>query len=304
MNPGHTVGKSAQVAFLVGAGRSGTTLLYKLLCLHPQIAYISNFESKWPWFPAGMACRAVAAHPQAKRAAWFRHGGNAYFVNRPWLKKAFPTPHEGEAVYRRCGLPLTPPPDYSPDAPTLHALRRTFESIRQRANASIFLSKRTANNRRIRQLEQVFPAARYIHLVRDGREVAQSLATVDWWDEHTVWWDGRTAGEIERAGADRLALCARNWVYEMRELERQLEAIEPERQCTLRFESLLQDPLEQLERVTRFLGLPYSTGYRATIESLGLRPVQPQWRQAWTSDQLDTVLREARPTLRLHGYAA
>ena len=39
-----------QVAFLVGAGRSGTTLLHKLLCLHPQIAYISNYENRFAGF--------------------------------------------------------------------------------------------------------------------------------------------------------------------------------------------------------------------------------------------------------------
>ena len=50
----------ARVAFLVGAGRSGTTLLYKLLCLHPQVAYISNYENRFGWLPDGLACRAVA----------------------------------------------------------------------------------------------------------------------------------------------------------------------------------------------------------------------------------------------------
>ena len=58
----------ARVAFLVGAGRSGTTLLYKLLCLHPQVAYISNYENRFRWVPDGLACRAVARAHQRQAA--------------------------------------------------------------------------------------------------------------------------------------------------------------------------------------------------------------------------------------------
>ena len=114
----------AHVAFLVGAGRSGTTLLHKLLCLHPQIAYISNYENRFSWFPDGLAGRAIAGRLEGKLNAWFDKGGNAYFVKRPWLKKLFPTPHEGESVFASCGIPLFPAPDYRPDASTAACLRR------------------------------------------------------------------------------------------------------------------------------------------------------------------------------------
>ena len=205
----------SRVAFLVGAGRSGTTLLYKLLCLHPQIAYISNYENRFGWIPGGLACRAVAGRPQDKVQAWFNERGNAYFVNRPWLQKVFPAPHEGESVYRSCGVPLFPEPDYVPPARTGKCLRCRFERIRRRSGAALLLSKRTANNRRIHLLSAIFPEARYVHLVRDGREVTQSLSAVEWWNEHTVWWDGRTPLEMEQAGEPRLAICARNWVREL-----------------------------------------------------------------------------------------
>lgn len=295
---------TSNVAFLVGAGRSGTTLLYKLLCLHPKVAYISNFENRWAGFPAGLAARLVASRIPAKRATWFRQGGNAYFIKRPLLKKAFPTPHEGEAIFARCGLPLTPGPDDVPTLETARRLRRYFERMRRGARAQVMLCKRTANNRRIRQLDAIFPSARYVHIVRDGREVTQSLAAVEWWDEHTVWWDGRKAREIEQAGEDRLALCARNWVHEVQELERQLVRIPAERRLDLRFEQLLDDPLQQVERIVSFLGLEWMPSYREAIESLRLQPTDSPWRRDWTADQLAKVLQEARPTLSALGYAA
>lgn len=291
-----------RVAFLVGAGRSGTTLLYKLLCLHPGVAYISNYENRLPWFPHGLAARALARGTGTRLHAWFNARGNAYFIRRPWVQKAFPTPHEGESVYADCGVPLNPAPDERPTAATTQRLRRRFETLRKRSGAQLFLTKRTANNRRIRYLDEVFPQARYVHLVRDGREVTQSLASVDWWNGHKVWWDGRTPPEIERAGQPRLAVCARNWVREMEQLSAQLAAIPAQRVLELRFERLLQDPLVELSRAVSFLGLPFTDEYRQAIDALSLHPVRPRWGSEWNADELDCVLHETRPMLRQFGY--
>ncbi|MFO1468553.1 MAG: sulfotransferase [Steroidobacteraceae bacterium] len=301
--PGAEASGGNQVAFLVGAGRSGTTLLYKLLCLHPRIAYISNYENRLSWFPDGLAPRLVANRIDAKLQTWFNKGGNAYFINRPWLKKLFPTPVEGEPIYEACGIRLFPEAGELPDEAAAQALRRRFERIRRRAGGAVFLSKRTANNRRIAQLAQVFPAARYVHLIRDGRDVAHSLSAVEWWDGHTVWWDGRTPVEMEQAGEQRLAICARNWVREMQELRPQLAGLEPGRLLTLSFEDLLRQPLVHLERLVRFLGLEFTASYRAAIESLELRPVRPKWNEEWNERELGQVMHEAGPLLNDLGYA-
>ena len=291
-----------RVAFLVGAGRSGTTLLDKLLCLHPQIAYISNYENRFAWFPDGLACGAIAGRLDEKLSAWFDKGGNAYFIKRPWFKKLFPTPNEGESVFHSCGMPLFPAPDYRPEAATTTCLRRRFEQIRWRSGAEVFLSKRTANNRRIRQLAQIFPSARYVHLLRDGRDVTQSLSTVEWWDKHRVWWDGRTPLEMERAGEPRLAVCARNWVREEQELQLQLAAIDPRRLLVLRFEELLLEPRRHLERVVQFLGVEFSAAYSHAIELLNLQPMRSKWPAEWDASQLAVVLKEIQPMLGQLGY--
>jgi LPS sulfotransferase NodH len=291
------------VAFIVGAGRSGTTLLYKLLCLHPEVAYISNYENRLGWLPDGIAARTVNWRMEDKLRAWFNQGGNAYFTSRPLLKKAFPTPHEGESVFKACGVPLYPARGEVPDDETARRLRGRFERIRRRADARTFLSKRTANNRRIRYLSAIFPDARFVHLMRDGREVARSLAAVSWWDRHRVWWDGRTAIEMENAGEDRLAICARNWVREFEEVRAQLASVDSSQILELRYEELLQDPVHHLEKVLQFLGLEPLACYRATIRSLNLRPTPSSWSSALDGRQVDCVLRETRPLLRELGYA-
>ncbi len=290
------------VAFLMGAGRSGTTLLYKLLCLHSQIAYISNYDNRLPWLPTGMISRFAAQRTGAKVNAWFNQGGNAYFIKRPWAKKLFPTPVEGESIYESCGIPLYPSADYRPNDAHTRCLRQRFEKIRSAAGCRILLSKRTANNRRLPQLNAIFPEAKYIHLVRDGREVANSLSRVEWWDDHTLWWDGRTAIQMEQEGVNRLTICAKNWVYEMQELKQGLASIPRSRVLEIRYESLLSEPLVQLAEMLKFLGLEFTDEYRDAITSLGLRYKSVNWSERWTPEQMEMVLREEQSVLREYGY--
>lgn len=291
----------ANVIFLVGAGRSGTTLLYKLLCLHPEIAYISNYDIRLPWMPGGWAIRLSRNSTRLKLRAWFDKG-NAYFVQRPWVKRLVPTPVEGELLYSNCGLPLTPSAGYAPDADTTEALRQHFEGFRRAAGAKVLLSKRTANNRRIPTLNTIFPRAKYIHLIRDGRDVAHSLSCVEWWDDHVLWWDGRRAKDAENAGQERLSLCARNWVNEMTELEAGLEGVAQSQVHELRYEDLLDSAEEHLIEILRFIGLSATPEYLAAIRSLRLARRTSQWPSKWASDQLARVLQVEQTTLRRLGY--
>lgn len=296
-------GKSSdKTAFLVGAGRSGTTLLYKLLSLHPKVAYISNYEHRASWLPAGLMSRLLANQIEAKLGAWFDQSSNAYFINRPLRKKFFPTPVEGESIYTRCGMPLFPQDNYYPEEKTAVCMQRIFDRIRSRVRAEIMLSKRTANNRRIPILNSIFPDAKYVHLIRDGREVADSLSKVEWWSNHIVWWSGRTAAEMEQSGEARITICAKNWAMELKEIYSGLSTIQTDRILDVRYELLLAKPVDQLASILAFLGLAMTSDYRQAIESLQLTYRPGGWTTRWTPDQLDAVVREQQPLLNKLGY--
>src|SRR6266511_863131 len=64
--------------FIVGAPRSGTSLLYKLLCLHPRAAWISNWGRRAPGQPA-----LAMAFPRARFVNLIRDGrAVAYSLSR------------------------------------------------------------------------------------------------------------------------------------------------------------------------------------------------------------------------------
>ena len=81
-------------------GRSGTTLLYKLLCLHPQVAYISNYENRLGWFPDGHRRARRRRRLDAKLHAWFNRGRQRVFHRPALAQEAVPDAERG-----RVGLP-------------------------------------------------------------------------------------------------------------------------------------------------------------------------------------------------------
>jgi Sulfotransferase family len=264
--------------FIVGAPRSGTSLLYKLLCLHTEAAWISNWARRAPGLPAlAVLNRAAPRFPATRREVWFgADAGNAYvYGKRRTLKeRLFPMPVEGEPVYRRCGIGQGP----AADPAQLARLRRAFTGVRRWGGGTVLISKRIANNQRIPLLATGFPEARFVHLIRDGRAVAYSLSRVDWWEDGVVWWYGDTPRRWRERGGDPWELVARHWVRELGSIDEGLRVVAPDRRLELHYEELVRAPVPVLRRVARFGGLADDAGW--TAELGGLR--YPNKNEAWT----------------------
>ena len=190
---GVRAGDPAAPLFLVGVPRSGTTLLYKLLCLHPEVAYISNWMRIAPGVPAlALVNRLTSRFPDSRRTVWFGAGRDNAYVNgapMPWRQQLFPRPVEGEPLYRHCGIDL-PEPAGRPDPGRLHRLPPALDAMRRYDGGRLFISKYLAINHHIPALAELFPGARFVNIVRDGRAVAYSLSRVHWWPHLTIWWYG------------------------------------------------------------------------------------------------------------------
>jgi hypothetical protein len=216
-----------------------------------------------------------------------------------------PTPVEGEPFYRRHGMPATPGSDIRiPEGDGGQALAAAFSQLRKAAHKAVFVSKRTANNRRLGTIDRIFPGASYINLKRDGREVAASLSRVEWWHDHPLWWDPqqRTPSQLQARGEDMLRLCAHNWVAETEVIARGLAQIDASRVLEIRFERILASPVAEMDRVLDFLGLAQNADYSRAIASMELSVRPGDWRQAWNADQIAMVNREQAPQLAHQGY--
>lgn len=287
--------------FLLGPGRSGTTLLYKLVAAMPDVGYLSNYNARFPRTPLwGLAARPISHAFGVKRFAWFQDEGGAYFnEGRPWQQRIVPTPVEAEPVYRSCGIPADEGLDRPLGAEAVERLRKRFRDIAAATGRSVLVSKRTANNRRVAQLLQAFPDARFVCLLRDGRAVARSLVRVHWWLDHTLFWCGRTPRSLVSEGQDELVLAAQNWVEEMAVMEQGMRRIPSVQRMDLRYDELLADPRACLARVHAFMqtGRELPSAYWAFIDSLALRSTAADWLARMPADERSRIEAVQRDTL-------
>lgn len=228
-----------------------------------------------------------------------------------------------------------------PDGLTRRRIRFIRQTIPRLAGArpgDVVVEKTVSNTLRVPFVDRVFPTARYVHLIRDGRDVAESAmrqwqAPPDWRAlarklrgmplanaGYVAWFAGNilrgaVAGRggggvwgprfpgLEQAVADGLATaCARQWVASVERARADLAALPGDRVFEIRYEDMVADP-DRVGGLARALDLPDPDAVAAAARSR-LRPTPPgAWRDLPATDRtvFDTIL---SPSLSRLGYAS
>jgi Sulfotransferase family len=310
-NGGHKrMGSSEEgTLFLVGAPRSGTSLVYKILCLHGDTAWMSNWMGR---FPSALALatlnRIPARLPRLRSRVWFGEDSNAYVYGerRSMWRRLFPMPVEGEPLFERCRIPDDLADERSSQTERPHqiaALRAAVATIRRFGGARLFVNKRIANNRRIPLLLDAFPKARFVDIVRDGRAVAYSLSRVDWWADSKLWWHPDTPRGWEEEGGNPWELCARSWVEENRAIERGLDVVPSDQVLRVSYEDFVADPWRALEMLVSFAGLDRDRRWLRQVEELEFPNRNERWRSGLSPADRAVVDNIQAETLARFGYA-
>jgi hypothetical protein len=88
-------------------------------------------------------------------------------------------------------------------------------------------------------LNNLFPKARYIHMIRDGRDVSISYA-------RTPWWHDSLTENLER------------WHYEITKISDDAQFLLSSNQyLEVRYEDFVTNPKEQLHRISKFIGVSF-----------------------------------------------
>jgi hypothetical protein len=163
----------------------------------------------------------------------------------------------------------------------------------------------------------VLPRARLIFLVRDGRDVIDSL--IDGMSRGG-WLDQRYMRKMDTA-EDRLAFAnseARAWLERTTAVERAFEAHSPELRWKLRYEDLRENTAEMLRPLVDWLGLDWSDAEleaavaenafeaipgRRKGSGTPLRAATPGlWREHMSDDERQAMERIIGPKLAELGY--
>ncbi len=205
--------------FFVGCGRSGTTLIRNIFSSHPDLAIppeshflgrMIELESTYNG-PAGFSAQRFLADLFA----------------RPWLAHW----ELGEEAIKEAIL-SDPPTDLA------DAVRLVFGLYAQLSGKPRYGDKTPRYVLYLPQIAELFPEARFVHIVRDGRDVTLSLLEKEW-------------------GANNAIEGALFWKRRVEAGREAGRALGPLRYHEVRYENLVDDTEAIVRSVCEFIELPF-----------------------------------------------
>jgi hypothetical protein len=216
--------------FVVGCPRSGTTLLRRMLDAHPRLA---------------MMPRETHFIPRIyERRAGLTAGGEVTpaVVDELLADRHFARLGVGREALERL---------LAREEPTSYAsfVSRIFDMQGRARGTELVGDKTPGYVRQLPTLHALWPEARFVHLIRDGRDVCLSLLE---------WRSGpRLAGRFSSWAEDPVSTAALWWEWHVRLGREDGLSLGPERYRELRYESLVSNPERECSAVCNFLGVRY-----------------------------------------------
>jgi hypothetical protein len=296
-------------AFIIGSGRSGTTLLGDILDLHPLIC-------RWyePYFVF-----------------------DRYFRNEPNDCRTSKDANDSVKKY----------------------ISGAFDHFRDRRKCRTVIDKSPRNSLKIPFLLEIFPKARFIHIVRDGRDATLSIYR-EWQKRQTILnernyyqalqtirkflvrqpllehkiaaaifeigdfrhifcrkmvfqrykrWCGRIGWGPRFEGwqdlidkVSTLEFSALQWVKCLEAIVADRNRIEEDRYLEIRYEDFLMRPEKTLAGIFEFLKMPFPPGFMDLMPILKISNYN-KWRDGFSTEQKESIGPILQPLLTQFGYA-
>jgi len=298
----------SRLIWLLGSPRSGSTWLLRLL-VHPLalagtpvgFAVPAGFEPpasavvplNEPYLPVHLTPLALPAHEPGKQPEPSEFLQNTRRQQDP----SYFFSSEYEAVWRPevRRLVLTRFDAQVARAEREHGLHEPLVAI-----------KEPNGSHGAELLMSLFPHSRLLFLLRDGRDVVESMV-----DAHLPggWLEAKAQGprlDTENKRASFVLTQSRLWVQRTDAVSRAFANHDPERRLVLRYEELLTAPVEAMQRVFGWLGLERSEAeIREALERAkgGKRSATPRlWERTLSPREQEIMHGLMGPRLAELGY--
>lgn len=256
--------------FFVGCGRSGTSLLQHLLKAH----------------------RDIAVYPTEANELWFPQ-------TYPWRSAKIDVPVFWDDPYGFTEISLKQSsPSYE------RHLQAVFGAYQFMARGQAFLNKSVMVTFMIPRMLQIFPEARFIHIVRDGRAVVLSYAK---WESKKI---AANLARYQAGGYDfnletLLEKFTKHWQDHLQEIARQNKALQLEekgRLFEIRYEDFCTDPGTHLRQLAVFIGV--NPNRYGPLDLTQVKSQDYKFKSQLDDDSLRRITALMQPTLNQRGYVA
>lgn len=280
-----------KLVFIVGTGRCGSTLIHEVLAKHRSFGFVSNIEDKFSLIN--------------RRGCWnnyFYRTKIGEYTNKGSIRFAPSEAYkliskEVSPIYQNSSRDLI-------DKDVTPWLEKRFKLFFETRNNSqrkpVFTHKYTGWSR-MSFFSKIFPEAKFIHIVRDGRAVANSWLQMPWWGgyrgpENWLW------GELSQdyksewldSGRSFPALAAISWKILMESYHEAEKQLNDDRYLRLRYEDVITNPRENFENMLSFCDVQWDMNFD---KHFNRQVFQTGRKRAFETDLLPEQVREIEDSL-------
>jgi hypothetical protein len=249
--------------FMIGMGRSGTTVISEVISSHKDLAWFSRYLNLFPDFPWITILDSIVHIPFIGYYLRGRKKQSKGFVST--LRKYLPHPEEPYPLLKKyCGEKISR--DYLFNK---KASKREKKDVLILANRILKLQRKKrlfakfTGPPRIHYLTSIFPNAYFIHILRDPRSVISSLLKSKFWTKRGAlekpWWENGLPDEYieEWISSEKspVALAAIQWKFVVELTWKEKEILEKEKYIQVKYEDFVRDPHKQTTEIFRKLKL-------------------------------------------------
>lgn len=281
--------------FIVSVGRSGSTLLHNILSKHRNIAWLSGLVDMFPSIPE---LNYLFLHLIDLPFLGHQIGKNF----SPWENYRF-----WNSFYN----------DFSNPGRDLIA---TDASKKMRKNITETFSRMVNRKRnrflikitgwpRILFLKEIFPDAQFIHIVRDGRAVANSLINVDFWkgrDGTNKWRWGNLNDDMQLRWDyyenKDIALAGFQWYLITNAFRVVKSELKNDKYLELRYEDFCENPIKMIATILNFTDLEYYDDYKKIIGQSNIQNKNNKWLNNLSSNDIHMLNSILEEPLKHFGY--
>lgn len=274
--------------FIVGCQRSGTSIFYRTLASHPELAWFSNFTEAFPGVPFLAGFSKLFPLRQTK------------FARTP-LRAMIPKPREGVRIFGRCisvNKEKLSSTDILPED-TSKLLKQISNHLRYHRRGR-FLNKGITNSFRVGYLKAVFPDAIFLHVVRDPQANVASILNWDrpvvkypkwaWKSVSKRWLNAAENNPGSNETRELIRLASNRWVDTHEAILAHKQGIKDSYQI-VNYEEFVTNTYKVMSGVTRSCELNWSDSYQKVISRYKLTNMNDKYSAQFSKEDL-AIIRE------------
>tara|TARA_B100000963_G_C22595445_1_gene657609 strand:- start:851 stop:1756 length:906 start_codon:yes stop_codon:yes gene_type:complete len=286
-----------KLVFIIGCPRSGTTYLLRLLAAHSSFGWISN---RLNYKPSDLSlAREIKGYKYpiiGKKKYLLSHNGKSGlpFPVEPWnFWNYYLKDFQWKSDFNSLPKNLDPNNLNFKEA---NKIKDAIHEICKLSKSSIFLSKYT-DFPRMKYLSKIFPDAKFIHIVRDGRSVASSYkekmdSEFATWQERKSWskcWPKKWRDDFFNLHEQPITLAAYQWKFFIDEITNESKLIESERFLEINYSSLCNNPQKSIDIMLNYIGIKLDNSLSYFLKNKPPISMNSKWEKNLNNEEKSLI---------------